>query len=107
MCSKLPATFAFFPVLSRGYTHAQLNTFYLLSTFTAFHMTKIPGSPRLHNFNVRVPERGSLGTRLLGGIRRWEQKLARLCVRISGRDTASQVTCVRTSSSPTVCKNKW
>ena len=24
----------------------------------------IPGSPRLHNFNVRVPERGSLGTRL-------------------------------------------
>ena len=28
-------------------------------------MTKIPGSPRLHNFNVRVPERGSLGTRLM------------------------------------------
>ena len=27
-------------------------------------MQKIPGSPRLHNFNVRVPERGSLGTRL-------------------------------------------
>ena len=25
---------------------------------------KIPGSPHLHNFNVRVPERWSLGTRL-------------------------------------------
>ena len=27
-------------------------------------MKKIPGSPRLCNFNVRVPEHGSLGTRL-------------------------------------------
>jgi len=28
-------------------------------------MRKIPGSLRLHNFNVRTLERGSLGTRLL------------------------------------------
>ena len=39
-CSKLPATFAFFPVLSRGYAHAQLTPLYLLSTFGAFHVTK-------------------------------------------------------------------
>ena len=39
-CSKLPATFSLFPVLCRGYTHAQLSSFYLLSTFTAFHVTK-------------------------------------------------------------------
>ena len=38
--SKLPATFALFPVLSRGYAHAQLSSFYLLSTFGAFHVTK-------------------------------------------------------------------
>ena len=40
MCSKLPATFALFPVLSRGYAHAQLSPLYLLSTFGAFHVTK-------------------------------------------------------------------
>ena len=62
-CSKLAANFALCPVLSRGYAHAQLSSFHLLSTFGAFHVTKIPGSPRLHNFNVRVPECGSLGTR--------------------------------------------
>ena len=39
-CSKLPATFALFPVLSRGYAHTQLSSFYLLSTFGAFHVTK-------------------------------------------------------------------
>ena len=38
-----------------------------LLPFNAFHMRKIPGSPRLHNFNVRVPEHGSLGTRLPWG----------------------------------------
>jgi len=25
---------------------------------------KTPGSPRLHNFNICIPEHGSLGTRL-------------------------------------------
>ena len=39
-CNKLPATFVPFPVLSRGYAHAQLSSFYLLSTFTASHMRK-------------------------------------------------------------------
>ena len=63
-CSKLPANFVLFPVLSRGYVRAQLSHLYLLSTFGASHVKKIPGSPRLHNFNVRVPEHGSLGTRL-------------------------------------------
>ena len=40
----------------------QLN-FLPLSTFDSAHMRKIPGSPHLHNFNVHVPECGSLGTR--------------------------------------------
>ena len=64
MCSKLPATFVPFPVLSliRPHTIKVASTSCL--SFTASHMRKIPGSPRLHNFNVRVPERGSLGTRL-------------------------------------------
>jgi len=30
-------------------------------------MTKIPGSPLLHNFNVHVQERGGLGMRLVFG----------------------------------------
>jgi len=40
MCSKLPATFALFPVLSRGYAHAQLTSLYPLSTFIASHVRK-------------------------------------------------------------------
>ena len=39
-CSKLPATFALFPVLSLGYAHAQLRSFYPLSTFNDFLGTK-------------------------------------------------------------------
>ena len=39
-CSKLFATFALFPFLSRRYAHAQLSSFYPLSTFQAAHMTK-------------------------------------------------------------------
>ena len=39
-CSKLPATFALFPVLSLGYAHTQLSSLYLLSTFTASHVRK-------------------------------------------------------------------
>ena len=35
---------------------------YLPPTFNAFHMRKIPGSPRLHNFNVRVLEPGNEAT---------------------------------------------
>ena len=40
MCSKLPATFALFPVLSFGYAHAQLSPLYFLSIFTASHVRK-------------------------------------------------------------------
>ena len=40
MCSKFPAIFALFPVLSRGYAHTKLSPLYLLSTFGAFHVTK-------------------------------------------------------------------
>ena len=39
-CSKLFATFALFPFLSRGYAHTQLRSFYPLSTFQAAHVTK-------------------------------------------------------------------
>jgi len=52
----------FVPRLSRN------ANMYLPPTFNAFHMRKIPGSPCLHNFNVRVPEHGSLGTRLPWGL---------------------------------------
>jgi len=58
----LPATFAPFPVLSLRYTHAQLRSLYLLSTFNAAYVTK--SSPHLHNFSAHVLERGNLGTRL-------------------------------------------
>ena len=61
----MPATFVLFPVLSLRYSHVQLRSLYPLSTFDASHVRKIPGSPHLHNFNVCVPERGSLGTRLI------------------------------------------
>ena len=30
-------------------------------------LEKLPGSPHLHNFNVCIPEHGSLGTRLIFG----------------------------------------
>ena len=40
-----------------------IKVFASLSTFNAAHISKTPGSPHLHNFNVPVPERGSLGTR--------------------------------------------
>ena len=62
-CSKLPATFALFPVLSlQVYPRTIKASLYpLLSTFP---VTKIPGSLNFHNFNVFVLERGSLGTRL-------------------------------------------
>ena len=56
MCCKLPATFALFSVLSHGYAHAQLSSFYPLSTFDGGHMRKIPASPCLHNLNVHVPD---------------------------------------------------
>ena len=64
MCSKLFATFVPFSVLSpiRPHTIKVASTSRL--SFNASHVRKIPGSPRLHNFNVRVPECGSLGTRL-------------------------------------------
>ena len=39
-CSKLPATFAFFPVLSLRYAHAPLRSFYLVSTFDGAHVRK-------------------------------------------------------------------
>ena len=66
MCSKLSATFVPFSVLSliRPRTIKVASTSRL--SFALFTWQKIPGSPRLHNFNVRVPERGSLGTRLCG-----------------------------------------
>ena len=64
MCSKLSATFVPFSVLSLIHPH----TIKVASTtglsFALFTQQKIPGSPRLHNFNVRIPECGSLGTRL-------------------------------------------
>ena len=63
MCSKLFATFVPFSVLSliRPRTIKVASTSHL--SFALFTWQKIPGSPRLHNFNVRVPKRGSLGTR--------------------------------------------
>ena len=64
-CSKLPATFAFFPVLSRGYAHAQWRSPTPSLPWTLFTWQKLPSSPRLHNFNVRILGHGSLGTRLL------------------------------------------
>ena len=68
-CIKFPATFALFSVVCLGYAHAQLSSLYsyLVPPLYLWRFSrdkKIPGSPRLHNFNVRVPERGSLGTRL-------------------------------------------
>ena len=66
--SMIFATSASFHVLSLGYAHAQLRSFYPLSTFNAFHATKKKQNQnfflRLHNFNVHILERGSLGTRL-------------------------------------------
>ena len=56
MCSKLLVTFAHFPILIFGYTHVQLRR--------CSCEKKIPGSLRTHNFNVRVLEQRSLGTRL-------------------------------------------
>ena len=64
MCCKLSATITLISVLSLRYAHAQLRSLYPLSTFGTFHVTKIPGSSRLHNFNVHILEHGSLGTRL-------------------------------------------
>ena len=84
MCSKLPATFAFFPVLSHGYSHAQLNTFYLLSTFTAFHMTK----------NTRLSTPAQLQCLCSGA---WEP----------GNEATGRYKKVGAKASPTVCKNKW
>ena len=46
MCSKLPTTFTLFPILN----------LYPLSTLDTVHGRKVPGSPHLHNFNVRVLE---------------------------------------------------
>ena len=54
------------PFWAFRYTHAQLR--YLSTPFpplTLLLWEKIPGSPRLHNFNVRILERGSLGSRLM------------------------------------------
>ena len=41
------------------------NSFSTLSTLDVTREEKIPGSPRLHNFSVCIPECGSLG---LGGM---------------------------------------
>ena len=62
--TNLVTTFALFPVLSLRYANAQLRSLYPVSTFGTSHVRKILGSPRLHNFNVCIPEHGSLGTRL-------------------------------------------
>ena len=40
MCSKTPATFAIFPVLSLGYAHTQSRSFYPHSTVEAAHIRK-------------------------------------------------------------------
>ena len=61
-CSKLPTTFTLFSVF--GYTHTQLRPLYPSLPLALLTWEKIPGSPCLHNFNVHVPEQGSLGTRL-------------------------------------------
>ena len=61
---KLPATFALFPVLSPQVRPHVIKVFPTpLSTFDGAYIRKIPG---LHNFNVHIPERGILGTRLGG-----------------------------------------
>ena len=63
---KLATIFALFPVLSLGYAHTQLRSLYPLSTFGASHMSKNTRLfPHLYNFNVCVPECGSLGMRLV------------------------------------------
>ena len=55
----------FFLFWAFGFAHMQLRSFYPLSALDAAHVRKIPGSLYLHNFNVHIPEWGSLGTRLL------------------------------------------
>ena len=66
MCvASFPLLSLFFLFWVFEYVHAELRSLYPLSIFDAFYVTKkIPGSPRLHNFNVCVPKCGSLGTRL-------------------------------------------
>ena len=64
-CSKLAATFALFPVLSLRYTHAQLRSFYRLSTFDGSHVRKNTRLSPHVQLQYRVPEQRSLGTRLV------------------------------------------
>ena len=57
------------PIATHTHTHTHTHTIKVASTsrlsFALLTWRKIPGSPRLHNFNVRVPKCGSLGTRLV------------------------------------------
>ena len=59
MCTKLPATFGLFPVLSS----VRPRTIKSSLPLALFTWQKIPGSPRLHNFNVHVPERNEASLR--------------------------------------------
>ena len=59
--NKLPTTITLFPVLSLGH-NKDLSAPSL--PLVLFMWEKIPGIPRLRNFNVCVWEHGSLGTRL-------------------------------------------
>ena len=53
MCSKLPTTFTLFPVLN---LQVSPRTIMVSLPLTLFMGEKIPGSPHLHNFNVRILE---------------------------------------------------
>ena len=65
MCSKLAATFTLFPVLSLGYAHTQLRSFYRLSTFEGSHVRKYTRLSLHVQLQYCVLEQRSLGTRLL------------------------------------------
>ena len=59
--SKSPTAFAFFAVLSLQVHPCKIKVSLPLMLLT---WKNVPGSPHLHNFNVCIPEQGSLGMRL-------------------------------------------
>ena len=65
LASKLPTTFAVFPVLSRGYAHAQLlRSLYTLSAFNVAHVRKYTRLSMPAQLQCSHSGVGSLGTRL-------------------------------------------
>ena len=87
-CNKLPVTFALFPVLCRGYTHAQLSSLYPLSSFTASHVrknTRLSTPAQLQCSHSGVWEPGNKAIRIFSCEDTGYSHVPMLCVR---RETA-------------------